>query len=427
MSSLTKNKRFKNIGFISTRIAGTDGVSLEIEKWAAVLERNGHLCFYFAGEHDRPSEKCMKVSEAHFEYPDIQKISNDCFGKPFRLKEISKSIHELKEHLKEKIYHFVNQFQIDLIIPENVLAIPMNIPLGMAVTEFIAETCFPTIAHHHDFYWERDRFLVNGVTDFLDMAFPPDLPSIKHVVINSLASEQLSYRKGVSNTIVHNVYDFAAPPPQKYEHCTDLRQRIGLSKDDLFILQPTRVVPRKWVERAVEIVSQLNRDNRILVISHATGDEGGQYAKRVLEYAGNLGVKIVFMDDLIGTEREIENKKGKLYTIGDVYRCADLVTYPSGYEGFGNAFLEAIYYRKPIVVNRYSIYISDIEPKDFDVITIDGFVDGETVSKIEKVLSDRNRREEMVEKNYDVALQHFSYEILEESLNHLIYILARRA
>ena len=30
--------RIKNIGFVSTRIAGTDGVSLEIQKWADVKE-----------------------------------------------------------------------------------------------------------------------------------------------------------------------------------------------------------------------------------------------------------------------------------------------------------------------------------------------------------------------------------------------------
>jgi hypothetical protein len=29
----------KNIGFISTRLAGIDGVSLEASKWADVLER----------------------------------------------------------------------------------------------------------------------------------------------------------------------------------------------------------------------------------------------------------------------------------------------------------------------------------------------------------------------------------------------------
>ena len=45
--------------------------------------------------------------------------------------------------------------RIDLIVPENALSIPMHVPLGMAITELIAETGIPTIAHHHDFYWER--------------------------------------------------------------------------------------------------------------------------------------------------------------------------------------------------------------------------------------------------------------------------------
>jgi len=42
MAILTQRQphHIKNIGFISTRIAGTDGVSLEIQKWADVLERN---------------------------------------------------------------------------------------------------------------------------------------------------------------------------------------------------------------------------------------------------------------------------------------------------------------------------------------------------------------------------------------------------
>ena len=31
----------KRIAFVSTRIAGTDGVSLEIAKWAQVIERVG--------------------------------------------------------------------------------------------------------------------------------------------------------------------------------------------------------------------------------------------------------------------------------------------------------------------------------------------------------------------------------------------------
>jgi hypothetical protein len=33
------------IGFVGTRFSGTDGVSLETQKWASVLEAQGHACF----------------------------------------------------------------------------------------------------------------------------------------------------------------------------------------------------------------------------------------------------------------------------------------------------------------------------------------------------------------------------------------------
>ncbi len=413
-----KNRKIKNIGFISTRIAGTDGVSLEIAKWADVLERNEFNCFYFAGKLDRPAEKSYLVEEAFFEHPEIQKINAYSFGKQTRRREISELIQGLKDFLKQKIYEFVETFNIHLIIPENALAIPMNIPLGLALTEFIAETGIPTIAHHHDFYWERNRFLVNGVMDYIDRSFPPFLPSIRHVVINSIASEQLSHRKGISNTLIPNVLDFANPPQRDTRHCELLRQLIGLQKDDLFILQPTRIVPRKWIERAVEIVHLMNLPNPKLIISHASGDEGDTYFKRVMEYAQNLGVQIIPIDHLIAPERSLNNPP--LFTIGDVYQCADLVTYPSGYEGFGNAFLEAIYYRKPIVVNRYSIYVVDIEPKNFDVITIDGFVTKDTIQQIWEVLNNPRRREAMIQRNYQQALKYFSYEVLERRLLYLI-------
>lgn len=186
-------------GFVSTRIAGTDGVTLEIKKWADVLERNGIACYYFAGKLDCPSEKGHLVPEAHFEHPDIKDIGAGVFGVWKRRPEISARIQKIKDKLKAALYDFQRKFGLDLIIPENALAIPMNIPLGMALTEFIAETGIPTIAHHHDFAWERDRFFINACRDYLNMAFPPDLPSVAHVVINSLASEQLSFRRGISN------------------------------------------------------------------------------------------------------------------------------------------------------------------------------------------------------------------------------------
>ncbi|MCL2481720.1 MAG: glycosyltransferase family 1 protein, partial [Spirochaetaceae bacterium] len=145
----------KNIGFISLRFAGTDGVSLETSKWASVLQEEGHECFYLAGEVDTPPERSMADPLLHFQSPIIKDLNKRIFGRSLRTKETTEVIYELKKAIKQKIYDFVNKFDIDLIIPENALTIPLNIPLGIAITDFIAETTIPTIAHHHDFFWER--------------------------------------------------------------------------------------------------------------------------------------------------------------------------------------------------------------------------------------------------------------------------------
>ncbi len=407
----------KNIGFVSTRISGTDGVSLEIAKWAKVLEANNFELFYFAGKCDRAEDRSFVVDEAFFDHPEIKSINDEVFGKWIRSPEISERITKLKFFLKKKIYEFVKKFQIDLLIVENALSIPMNIPLGLAITEFIAENCFPTIAHHHDFYWERDRFLVNSAKDYIDRSFPPDLKSIKHVVINTIASEQLSFRKGLSNVVIPNVYYFDTPHDNvNKEKIRELRKYVGLEDGDYFILQPTRIVPRKWIEKSIDVVYMMKLKNPTLVISHASGDEGDLYVKKILNYAKNFSVKIKMISDVVGWSKN----NGKPFTIEDVYLASDLVTYPSGYEGFGNAFLETIYFKKPIVVNRYSIYIVDIEPRGFDVISFDGIVSEDVIEKIYSVLKNPDRRRKMVDLNYELGKRYFSLKNLEKKLIPLI-------
>ena len=391
---------------------------METYKWSQVLERNGYECYFFAGELDAPEGRSFIEPKAHFEEPEILEIHQRCFGTTIRELSISKKIHEIKDLLKSRIYEFCKQFNIDVIIPENTLAIPMNIPLGMAITEMVAETGIPAIAHHHDLCWERDRFLVNSVQDYLHYAFPPVLESLRHIVINSAASRQLSHRRGISNVVIHNVFDFSSSPLYT-KKSRELRTELGFDKDDLFVLQPTRVVPRKWIERAVELVSLLNLKRPRLVVSHESGDEGDLYAERIIGYAKRLGVKLIYIGDKIGTSRFFQKKSNRPYTIDDIYYNADLVTYPSGYEGFGNAFIESIYFKKPIVVNRYSIYVEDIEPCGFEVIPFNGFVTDGVVNQIKQFLDLKNLAPAL-EKNFDLGKKYFSYEVLEESLLPII-------
>jgi glycosyltransferase involved in cell wall biosynthesis len=105
------------------------------------------------------------------------------------------------------------------------------------------------------------------------------------------------------------------------------------------------------------------------------------------------------------------------YTLWDVYPFADFITYPSLYEGFGNAFLEAIYFKKPILINRYATFVRDIEPLGFDLTVMDGFISKKTVQKIKLIIESSERREQMVNHNYKIAARHYSYSVLCSQLN----------
>ncbi|NIS82485.1 MAG: glycosyltransferase [Anaerolineales bacterium] len=413
-------KNNNHIGFISTRFSGTDGVSLETEKWAQTLENLGHECFYFAGESDRPESHTQLVPEAHFQHEEIVALTADLFDDYVRSSKSTEAIQTLRFHLKKELYKFVQSFDIDLLIVENALSIPMNIPLGLALSEFIAETSIPTIAHHHDFSWERSRFVVSAAQDYLSAAFPPSLHSIRHVVINSFAARQLALRTGASSTLIPNVMDFDNPPAPPDDYAEDLRQALGIFPEQSFLLQPTRIVPRKRIELAIELTRRLDPDC-VLVITHASGDEGSAYENYLKDYAEILRVRVTFGSKIINHSRHTLTNGRKVYSLADAYHHANLVTYPSTIEGFGNAFLETIYYCRPIVISSYEIFKTDIRPKGFKVIGFDEFIEDSTVKEARAVLDDPSLGEEMAAHNYEIGRRHYSFRTLENHLAVLIH------
>jgi glycosyltransferase involved in cell wall biosynthesis len=410
----------KNIGFVSTRFAGQDGVSLESAKWAEVLWEDRHVSFWYSGQSDRNPDISHVVPEAFFGFSENQWINERIWKGETRDRFVTERIRALADYIKSTLYRFVEKFDIDLLIPQNCLAIPMHIPLGIALTEFLSETRMPAIAHHHDFYWERTRFSVNCIPEYLDMSFPPKLSNMRDVVINQEAQEQLALRKGSASLVIPNVFDFENPPEQVDEYASDVRKELGLTKDDFFILQPTRVVPRKGIEQAIKLVSLLKDPRCKLIISHEAGDEGYEYLGMLEQLAKEEGVDMRIVADRVGEVRQRDSEGRKVYTLWDLYHHADFVTYPSTYEGFGNALLEAIYFRKPVLINRYSIFVRDIEPKGFRLLTMDGFVTPTIARQVRQILTDRDLCEEIVNHNYEVARQFYSYSTIRSNLRAFI-------
>jgi mannosylglucosylglycerate synthase len=406
------------IGFISTRFAGNDGVSLETRKWVKVLQGLGHECCFFAGESDWPESDSYVVPEAHFDHPQVRDLTAELFDDFRRQPHTSQAVKELQNHLEEHLHRFLQQFEPQVLVVQNALALPMHIPLGLAITELIAEEALPVIAHHHDFSWERERFAVGAAGDYLRAAFPPTLPSIHHVVINSNAQRQLSLSAGVSSTIIPNVMDFDNPPPAPDGYADDLRIELGIQPDEYLLLQPTRIVPRKRIEHSIELARRLEL-KCVLLISHEAGDEGHAYQEYLQNYAGLMGVRILFAAKRFRLERAHQDGV-KIYSLADAYYQACLVTYPSLIEGFGNAFLEAVYYRRPIFMNSYVIFKTDIQPKGFRFITFADYLSQSCVERTREILLNPDLAVEMVDHNYELGRRHFSYTILENYLRTLL-------
>jgi len=407
------------VGFISTRLAGTDGVSLETKKWAEVARLLGHQVYYCAGQLDEDAPNPTLIPELLFSNAEAMAIGDMVFGQMEPPDGLESRLEDATERLAAKLHGWLRKTSVDLMVVQNALAIPMHVPLGLALARVIKETGIPTVGHHHDFYWERQRFRLNCVPDLLLKTFPPDLPTMRHVVINSLARRDLKFFRDLDAMVVPNVFDFDTPAPGFDDYNQDFRQALGFSTYEWLFLQPTRVIARKGIDIAFELVRRLREPRARLIISHHAGDEGMAYYRQLLDRAEAMNVEVHYLAGFIEEQRVTRNQR-KIYTLWDVYPHADFVTYPTLYEGFGNALLEAVYFRKPMLVNRYSVYVADIEPLGFDFVQVDGWITDECVSEVRRLLDDPDRCKAAVDRNYEIARRHFSYEVLAQALPQLL-------
>jgi glycosyltransferase involved in cell wall biosynthesis len=214
--------------------------------------------------------------------------------------------------------------------------------------------------------------------------------------------------------------DFDSPPAEADDYGADLRNELGLRDNEYLLLQPTRVVPRKRIELAIVLARWLDAPCT-LVVPHCAGDEGDDYQAFVTRFAETLGVRLLFAEKWFAATRSCTSGGRKIYGLADAYQQADLVTYPSMTEGFGNAFLEAIYYKRPLVMSSYEIFKTDIEPRGFHVVAFEeGFITDLTVQRVRTVLEDPELVRLMTEQNYELGRKYFSYTTLRELLELLI-------
>ncbi|MCK4472328.1 MAG: glycosyl transferase family 1, partial [Anaerolineae bacterium] len=348
----------KTIGIFHYLVGRTDGVSLEIDKWKRVLEEMGHRVYLCAG--DLGTVEGTLIEEMYHHRPDAKRLNYNTFDELRDYPDDAAYRAELlalADVIERKVREFVEEKGIDFLIPQNVWSVAASPSVAIALARVMRDLQLPALAHNHDFYWERMggvALTCGTAVELADKYLPPRDPLARHVVINSLAQRELAERKGIQATVIPNIFDFDAPPWQPDDYNRDFRARVGLREKDIVILQATRIIARKGVELAVDLVRALGGSERRAILKARGLYDGRPFdddTRIVLMLAGypedraacrylnclkqkieRAGIDALFIRDVVGGRRQIRDGQ-RIYSLWDAYVFADLVTYPSLWEG----------------------------------------------------------------------------------------------
>jgi len=406
------------IGIIIGRIGGVDGVALESEKWIEVLKRLGHEVFIISGEFE-----FWKIDrQYHTRFPGLSFFSpavkweqrKAFYQSDNEVDPILDHIEKISNMIEKKLSRWVRSNKIEVLLSENASALPSHVSMGVAIKKLVKNTGLPIVTHDHDFHWERGKRYISEhseVNTLINDTFPLLLPDVRHAVINTFGVETFKNKFNLDATLVPNVMDFDREYgiPNKDNHY--FLKDIGVGRDEIALLQVTRIVRRKGIETAVSLIEKLNDKKLKLVITGNNNDDQNRvYYNEIVDQIHdlNLANQVIFASHMVRDHKDLS----------DVYAHGRACTYFSTYEGFGNAFVEAVLAKKPIFVNNYKpVFMQDIGSKGFETVMLeDNNLTNDKVKKMADIIYDPERCREIGEFNYNLGKKYFSFDVLEEKL-----------
>ncbi|MFH1402846.1 MAG: hypothetical protein ABIH11_01085 [Candidatus Altiarchaeota archaeon] len=363
----------------------------------------------------------------------------------------------IKNQIKEYLLKAAREKKTDVMIVDNVLCYPGNIPFSLAVVEAANQLNrdggMMVVNHSHDFWWEQERFNAKGPNmETLMEYLATGVENQSVAVINTPAKEELERRTGVKAVVMPNVRDFDNVEETSRDTVRGFRQLVLESEDDIMLLLPVRPVRRKNLRLSVELADELQKrleergDKRKvrLVVTHPPDDEGDGYLRSVQEYGLRRGILVIDASRLVrktktGMDDGVEvsdiltsnGKSGRIgpeavrvmrdgITLDEAYDACDMVVYSTSREGYGNVIPEAVRKRKPLASSDYRIAKTDILPNGFDFIIIQGDGLKPSSEKMVDMICDPERRSENVEGNFSRGRLHMSYDTFYERFLSLV-------
>ena len=449
----------RNIAMVHYQVGEMDGVSLEMEKWKLIFEHMGHTVTFAAGHLG--TAPGVLIEEIYHHQPLAERLRHNMlwgFEDYQTDADYRTELEAASAVIERKFSTFIEENDINFLVAENIWSVMANPAVALAFGRLVEKYQLETIAHSHDFYWEKLGHWYLTCPTAVELAqkyVPPRDPLVKHAVINQRSQDQLWARKGIPSTVVPNIFDFEEEWVED-DYNQDFREQVGLRESDVVFLQATRVVQRKSIELAVDVVAAMNtperrailaqkglydgrtfdKDSRIVLVmaGYTQDDDTGWYVQNLKKKIERTGIDALFIEEWIGGDRT--QKDGhKVYSLWDSYVFADFVSYPSYWEGWGNQLLEALKAKLPILVYEYLVYEQDIKPNGFNLVSLGNTISGtddlglmqvepEIIEKAAdeciQLLTDAAYRTKITENNYIIAKKHYSMDALHGYLSALM-------
>ncbi len=414
-------KKGMRIGIIIGRIGGVDGVALETVKWMNVLKKMGHKVFVMSGEF----EDWNQIKYKHYRYPILSFFSPDAEWEQKRAfflpddepEPLLEHIEVTSNQISNKLEKWIISKKIDCLLSQNASALPAHLSMGVGIKKAVERTGIKTVTHDHDFHWERgDRYKSTHpeINQLIDDTFPLRAPNVKHAVINTYAVETLKKRYKIDAVNVPNVMDFSKPFGVPDEKNNKFFRKFGVRKNDIALLQVTRIVRRKGIETAISLLDKLqDKHIKLVITGNYKDDQNRTYSNELVDMIHDLKLT----SQIIPMAHEIL----KHDHLSDVYAHGRACTYFSTYEGFGNAFVESVLAKKPIFVNNYKpVFMPDIGSKGFKTVILQNSkLTDAKVKKMAEIIYNPELAREIGEYNFELGKKYFSFEVLEEKLTEL--------
>ena len=168
------------IGMFHYKVGGTDGVSLELDKWKRVLEEMGHRVYLSGG--DLGSAEGTLIEELYHHRTDAKRLYRNSFEALTDYANDAayrKELYDLADRIEKKLRAWVEEKGINFFIPQNVWSVAANPAVAIAVTRIMRDLKIPALAHNHDFYFERTEGVALTCTTAVELAdcyLPPRDP-----------------------------------------------------------------------------------------------------------------------------------------------------------------------------------------------------------------------------------------------------------